>query len=71
MRLPLPFRRENSSAAQREREAAVEKVVTEGLRSLATLLQSLAGHIEKRRLERDGYEKQDTYLERANQPPKR
>ncbi len=38
MRLPLLFRRENSSAARREREEQLEKALTQGMRKLADLL---------------------------------
>lgn len=68
MRLPLLFRRENSDAARREREEAVEKVLTEGLRKLSQALTKLADVIEQRRLERGGYKPPGEFLERAPKP---
>lgn len=69
MRLPLLFRRENSSAARAERQARVERAVTDGLRKLATVLKETADLIEKQRLARRGYETKEGYLERTE--PKR
>jgi hypothetical protein len=65
MRLPLLFRRENTSAAQREREEAVEKLVTDGLRTLSDLLKKMADAVEQRRLSRSGYANQERFLERS------
>lgn len=65
MRLPLLFRRENSSAARRERQAKLERALTEGLRRLSDVLKSTADLIEARRLERRGYEQQERFLERT------
>ncbi|MEW6430824.1 MAG: hypothetical protein AB1730_04890 [Myxococcota bacterium] len=70
MRLPLLFRRENSSAARRERQAQLERAVTEGLRRLSDLLKTVADQIEARRLERRGYEQQDRFLERTDKAPR-
>lgn len=67
MRLPPLFRRENSSAARRERADQVERAVTEGLRQLADLFKKAADLIEARRLERGGYEQQEQFLERSKQ----
>lgn len=69
MRLPLLFRRENSAAAKAERQARLERAVTEGLRKLAGVLQEAADLIEKQRLSRQGYETKRDYLERKD--PKR
>lgn len=69
MRLPLLFRRENSAAAKAERQARLERAVTEGLRTLASVLQEAANLIEKQRLSRQGYETKRDYLERKD--PKR
>lgn len=66
MRLPLLFRRENSAAAKAERQARVERAVTEGLRRLAGVLQQAADLVEKQRLEREGYESQKSFLERTD-----
>jgi len=66
MRLPLLFRRENSSAARREREEKLQRAVTEGLRKLADVLKHAADLIEQRRLERRGYPPQERFLERAD-----
>lgn len=65
MRLPLLFRRENSTAAQAERQARLERVVTDGLRRLAVVLSDLANHVERQRLEREGYETKKQFLERT------
>lgn len=65
MRLPFLVRRENNAAAQRERTDQVEKAVTESLRKLAKLVTQTADLIEKRRLERKGYEAPETFLQRA------
>jgi hypothetical protein len=66
MRLPLLFRRENSSAARREREEQLQRAVTEGLRKLSDLLKQAADVIEARRLEKRGYETQERFLERTD-----
>ena len=66
MRLPLLFRRENSSAAKAERQARLERAVTEGLRKLASVLQQAADLVEKQRLSREGYETKNEYLQRTD-----
>lgn len=66
MRLPLLFRRENSSAAQAERQARLERMVTDGLRRLADVLKEAAERIEKQRLARGGYETRQQFLERTD-----
>lgn len=66
MRLPLLFRRENSAAAKAERQARLERAVTEGLRRLASVLEQAASLVEKQRLEREGYEQKKTFLERTD-----
>ncbi len=72
MRLPPLFRRENSDAARREREEAMERVVTQGLRTLADLLKKMADLIEQRRLERAGYKQPpEQFLERTAKPGQR
>ena len=65
MRLPSPFRKENSSAARLEREEQLQKAVSEGLRTLGLMLSRAADFIEKKRLERQGYDKQGRFLERT------
>ena len=65
MRLPSLFRRENSSAAARERQEQVERAVTDGLRTLSSVLKQLADVVEQRRLQRQGYQQQDRTLERV------
>ena len=65
MKFPLFFRREESSAAQRERQAALERRVTAGLRTLSGLLTRLADNLEAQRLARSGHEEQDRFLERS------
>ena len=66
MRFPLLkyLRRENSTAARRERQQQIERLFTEGLRTLSTLLKTAADRLEKQRLERSGYETQDKFLKR-------
>ena len=66
MRFPLLklLRRENSSAARRERQEQIERLFTEGLRTLSTLLKTAADSLEKQRLERSGYGPQDKFLKR-------
>lgn len=66
MRFPLLklLRRENSTAARRERQDQLEKLFTESLRGLSTLLKSAADNLERKRLERSGYEPQDKFLKR-------
>lgn len=67
--MPLRFfRKENSSAARREREEQIEKALANGLRVLSDLFKKSAEVIEARRLERGGYEKQEKYLERVTPP---
>jgi len=56
--------------ARRERVELVEKNVTRSLRALATAFSRLADAVEKRRLARAGYEKQERYLERTDGPQK-
>ncbi|MBL8922985.1 MAG: hypothetical protein JNJ54_29315 [Myxococcaceae bacterium] len=69
MRLPLLFRRENSAAAKAERQARLERALTEGLRKLATALTDAANLIEKQRLSREGYQTKQDFLTRSD--PKR
>lgn len=61
----LPFRRENSQSAKREREDHIERQVTDGLRRLADMLKKAADLLEARRLERKGYMPKETFLERS------
>lgn len=67
MRLPLLFRRENSATARAERQARLERAVTDGLRKLAGVLKEAADLIEKQRLSRQGYETKKDYLQRTDQ----
>jgi hypothetical protein len=68
MRLPQLFRRENSSAARRERQAHLERAMTQGLRRLSHVLGRAADLIEKQRLARSGYETKQDYLQRLDKP---
>jgi uncharacterized protein (DUF1778 family) len=68
MRLPQLFRRENSSAAKRERQEQLERAVTDGLRRLSHVLKQAADLIEKQRLARSGYETKQDFLQRLNKP---
>lgn len=58
------LRRETSTIAQRERQDRVERLLTDGLRTLSQLLGMLADRVEKQRLERAGYEGTGTFLRR-------
>lgn len=60
------FRRDNSTAAQRERADQIERRVVEGFRQLSSLFTKAAELIEARRLERNGYDKPEKFLERAD-----
>ena len=68
MRLPQLFRRENSSAARQERQARLERALTEGLRRLSHVLEQAADLIEKQRLSRSGYETKKDFLQRLDKP---
>jgi hypothetical protein len=61
------LRKENSVAARTERRAQVERVLTQSLRSMGTLMTKLADLIERQRLQRGGYAQQERFLER-NKP---
>ncbi len=67
MRLPLLFRRENSATARAERQARLERAVTDGLRRFADVLKQAADLIEKQRLSRQGYETKKDYLQRTDE----
>jgi uncharacterized protein (DUF1778 family) len=69
MRLPLLFRRENSTRALLERQARLERAVTDGLRRLAAVLKEAADLIERQRLSRQGYETKKDYLQRVDRKP--
>jgi hypothetical protein len=60
------FRKENNAAAQRERRERLERRVAEGFRQLALVFQKAAEVVEARRLERNGYESQEKFLERTD-----
>ncbi len=67
--MPLRFfRKESSRVARREREEQLQKAVVDGFRHLSDLLKRAADAIEAHRLERNGYDKQEKFLERT--PPK-
>jgi hypothetical protein len=66
MRLPLLFRRENSTAAKVERQERLERAVTEGLRRLSAALKEAADLIEKQRLARKGYETKRDFLQHSD-----
>ena len=72
MRFPL-FRKENSTAAQRERQEQMEKLLADGLRNLSSVLTKLADLVERQRLSRAGFEKPDKFLQRhdssTSKPP--
>ncbi len=67
--MPLRFfRKDSSSVTRREREEQLQKAVVDGFRQLSSLLKRAADAIEARRLEKNGYDKQEKFLERT--PPK-
>ncbi len=59
------FRTETSRAAQRERREQLEKGVVEAFRVISKLFDRAAGLIERQRLERNGYQQQEQFLERS------
>lgn len=70
--MPLRFfRKENTSAAQREREDQIERAIAQGFRALSDLFKRTAELIESRRLSRGGYEQQGQFLERSGDKDKR
>jgi hypothetical protein len=68
MKFPLLklLSRENSTAARRERQDQIERMFTESLRALSKMLKSAADQLERKRLERSGYEPQDKFLKRQD-----
>lgn len=65
MRIPfLGKTSERTSAAARERTDGLERRLTETLRTIAMLCSSAADQIERRRLQRAGYETPGRFLER-------
>jgi hypothetical protein len=64
------FGSEKTAAARRERQEQLEKALSDSLRTLSKIFTRTAELIEKRRLERNGYEKQEQFLERSK-PPER
>lgn len=68
--MPLRFfRKEDSAVSKREREERVEKQVVQSFRTMADALKKMADFIESRRLQRNGYETRERFLERT-EPPK-
>lgn len=65
MKFPLFFTKDRSDAAARERQDALERRLTQGLRTLSGLLLKMANTLEAQRLARSGYEKQERFLERT------
>lgn len=69
--MPLRFfSKENSSVARREREEQIQRALVQGFRSLSDILKKAADLIEAERLQKRGYEKQETFLERTPPDPK-
>jgi len=46
----------------------MERLLTEGLRSLSDLLKKMADLVEQRRLARGGYKQPEQFLERSDRP---
>lgn len=68
MKFPLLFRRERSREAQLEAQAELERVLAEGLRVMGNLFTRAAELVEAQRLQRQGFERQERYLERLDKP---
>lgn len=66
--MPLRFfRKEDSAASRHERREAMERRIVENFRTMAGALQKMADFIERRRLERQGYEQRDPgFLQRSD-----
>ena len=64
------FSKENSAAARREQADRIERALISGFRHLSNFLKRAADVIETKRLERNGYEQQEKFLERTPPPPK-
>jgi hypothetical protein len=67
MKLPV-FRRDKSKDAQLEAQDKLERALVDSFRALGQLFQRAAELIEAQRLERNGYEKQERFLERLDKP---
>ena len=68
MKFPLLFKRERSKEAQLEAQAELEKVVAESFRVLGNLFTRAAELIEAQRLQKQGCERQERFLERLDKP---
>ena len=68
MKFPLLFKRERSKEAQLEAQAELEKVVAESFRVLGNLFTRAAELIEAQRLQKQGFERQERFLERLDKP---
>jgi hypothetical protein len=64
------FRRETNEVARRERLEQLERRVVDSFRQLSSILAKAAEVIEARRLQRNGYERPETFLERAERNEK-
>lgn len=62
---------ENTAVARRERLDQVERQVAARFRQLSELLAKAAAMLEARRLERSGYERPESFLERADRKHER
>ncbi|HLL54028.1 MAG TPA: hypothetical protein VK447_10800 [Myxococcaceae bacterium] len=70
MKFPELFKREKSPAAAREAQDRAEKLLAESFRLLSQVCTKMADFIETQRLQRAGYEAQETYLERLDRESK-
>jgi hypothetical protein len=64
-------RRDTSDHARRERAAALERRLADNLRTLSLLFQRAAERLEARRLERQGIQQPERFLERSDPPSRR
>ena len=65
MKLPSLFNRKKTAIANKAQNQS-EKMLADLFRTLGDICTRLADVIEKQRLEREGYEKQDKFLERLD-----
>lgn len=76
MRLPALFQKDRSVQAVKDAQDRTDKILVETFRLLGQVCGKMADLIEAQRLSRNGFEKQERYLERidggaANDKPQR
>lgn len=70
MRLPALFQKDRSVQAVKEAQDRTDKLLADTFRLLGQVCGKMADLIEAQRLSRNGYEKQERYLERIDGEPK-